>query len=182
MARHDNILDQIRRLHGGVHWKGVEALLRKLGADVYEGAGSTVTFVLDGVKLTVDRPHPRRECGRGLVKRVRAYLERFGKPCTSGMARVASATAPASRRRSANIAKRYVKECQRRRWGRAAATLRAQGGCTVDGASLLLTVALLWRRRRSFPEPHRRLVRGLSHLCRASPGYLKSSTAEDADD
>lgn len=78
MGRHDTTLDQIHRLHGGLHWKSVEALLKKFGAEVYEGSGSTVTFVLDGVKLTVDRPHPRKECGRGLVKRVHTYLERLG--------------------------------------------------------------------------------------------------------
>ena len=79
MARHSDTLDQIRRLNGGLHWKKVEALLRKLGVEVYEGSGSTVTFVLDGLKLTVDRPHPRRECGIGLVKRVRSYMEGLGQ-------------------------------------------------------------------------------------------------------
>ena len=41
--------------------------------------GSTVTFVMDGLKFTMDRPHPRRECGKGLVKRVREYLRKCGK-------------------------------------------------------------------------------------------------------
>jgi len=45
---------------------------------VHEAAGSTATFIIDGVKLTVDRPHSRKECGRGLVKRVKVYLERLG--------------------------------------------------------------------------------------------------------
>jgi len=79
MSKHDDVLDQIRRLNGGLHWTRVEALLRHLGAEVYEGSGSTVTFVLDGRKLTVDRPHPRRECGIGLVKRVRSFLDSLGR-------------------------------------------------------------------------------------------------------
>jgi predicted RNA binding protein YcfA (HicA-like mRNA interferase family) len=78
MARHGDTIEQIRRLNGGLHWKKVEALLDHLGAEVYEGSGSTVTFVLGGRKLTVDRPHPRRECGRGLVKRVMHYLGDLG--------------------------------------------------------------------------------------------------------
>ncbi len=78
MTRDSAVLEQIRRLNGGLHWKKVEALLKSLGADIYEGSGSTVTFVLDGRKLTVDRPHPRKECGRGLVKQVRRYLEGLG--------------------------------------------------------------------------------------------------------
>jgi hypothetical protein len=27
----------------------------------------------------VDRPHPRKECGKGLVKRIREYLIKTGK-------------------------------------------------------------------------------------------------------
>ena len=78
MTKHSDILEQIRRLNGGLAWKKVEALLRSLGAEVYEGSGSTVTFALDDRKLTVDRPHPRKECGRGLVKRVRSFLDELG--------------------------------------------------------------------------------------------------------
>jgi predicted RNA binding protein YcfA (HicA-like mRNA interferase family) len=79
MAKHDKTLDQIRRLNGGLHWTDVEKLLKSYGAEVHEGKGSTVTFVVNGVKLTVDRPHPRRECGKGLVKRLREYLKSIGK-------------------------------------------------------------------------------------------------------
>jgi hypothetical protein len=78
MTDHQRTLNQIRDLQGGVHWKKVGALLRRLGAEVYEGSGSTVTFVIECAKLTVDRPHPRKECGRGLVKRVRVYLDGLG--------------------------------------------------------------------------------------------------------
>lgn len=58
MAKHEDTLEQIRRLNGGLNWKKVEALLKYLGAEIYEGSGSTVTFVLDKRKLTLDRPHP----------------------------------------------------------------------------------------------------------------------------
>jgi predicted RNA binding protein YcfA (HicA-like mRNA interferase family) len=78
MPPEEAVLEQIRRLNGGLHWKKVEKLLRALGADVYEGKGSTVTFVLDDRKLTVDRPHPRKECGKGLVKRLRGFLSELG--------------------------------------------------------------------------------------------------------
>lgn len=78
MTRHEDTLEQIRRLNPGLHWKKVEACLRYLGAEVYKGSGSAVTFVIGGRKLTVDRPHPRKECGLGLVKRVRSFLELLG--------------------------------------------------------------------------------------------------------
>jgi hypothetical protein len=75
MSRHDDTLQQVRESNGGLHWKRVETLLKHWGADVHEGSGSTVTFVLDGRKLTVDRPHPRKQCGVGLVKRIRSFLD-----------------------------------------------------------------------------------------------------------
>jgi hypothetical protein len=78
MGKHPDTLEQIRRLNGGLDWKKVEACLKHLGADVYEGSSPTVTFVLKERKLTVDRRHPRRECGLGLVKRVRSYLVQLG--------------------------------------------------------------------------------------------------------
>jgi predicted RNA binding protein YcfA (HicA-like mRNA interferase family) len=78
MSRHRGTLRQIRRLNGGLEWRRVERFLDALGAESYEGSGSTVTFVLKGRKLTVDRPHPRKECGRGLVKRVRSFLDSLG--------------------------------------------------------------------------------------------------------
>jgi hypothetical protein len=79
MNKHLDTINQIRRLNGGLAWKRVEALLRGLGAEVYEGSGSAVTFVLGERKLTIDRPHKRKECGRGLVKRVRRFLEETGR-------------------------------------------------------------------------------------------------------
>ncbi|MFC1575544.1 type II toxin-antitoxin system HicA family toxin [Gemmatimonadota bacterium] len=78
MPKHSDTLEQIRLLNGGLAWKKVEALLKSLDAEVYEGSGSTVTFALGERKLTVDRPHPRKECGRGLVKRVRRFLDELG--------------------------------------------------------------------------------------------------------
>lgn len=65
----------VLKLNGGTHWDDVEDLLKHgLGAEVYEGSGSTVTFVIGTLKFTVDRPHPRRECGKSLVKRVKKVL------------------------------------------------------------------------------------------------------------
>jgi hypothetical protein len=78
MPRHEDTVEQIRRLNPGLPWKRVETYLRHLGAEAYEGSGSTVTFVLGGRKLTVDRPHPRKDCGLGLLKRVRSFLETLG--------------------------------------------------------------------------------------------------------
>ena len=79
IMKHGRVLDRIRQLHGNVEWRRVQRLLKSMGAEVYEGRGSTVTFVLNGRKLTVDRPHPRKDCGRALTKRVRRYLVAIGR-------------------------------------------------------------------------------------------------------
>ena len=79
MGKHTKTLDQIRRLNGGLHWTKVEALLLSWGATIEEKAGSTITFVLDGRKMTFDRPHPRKACGRGLVKKIRKHLRALGR-------------------------------------------------------------------------------------------------------
>ena len=77
--KHQRTYDNIIANNGGTHWSDVEDLLKsEFKAEVYEGTGSTVTFVVEGVKLTVDRPHPRQECGRGLVSRVKAFIEEVG--------------------------------------------------------------------------------------------------------
>ena len=79
MSRHSKTLDQIKALNGGLHWGKVEGLFKSYGAEVHEGSGSTVTFVIDDLKFTMHWPHPRRECGKGLVKRVREYLRKCDK-------------------------------------------------------------------------------------------------------
>ncbi len=77
--KHRKVLQNIRSLNPGTHWMDVEDLLVHLGAARVEGSGSIVTlFVDEEHHLTVDRPHPRRECGVGLVKRVRRFLRITG--------------------------------------------------------------------------------------------------------
>jgi predicted RNA binding protein YcfA (HicA-like mRNA interferase family) len=80
MRRDERTLERIERVDGGLHWKDVERFLLRLGAELHQGSGSTVTFVLSDRKLTVDRPHGRKECGRGLVRRVRSFLHQIRDP------------------------------------------------------------------------------------------------------
>ena len=79
--RHRNVLAQIAAANPGTDWMDVEAILKHLGAEMTEGSGSTVTFFMGRDRehhLTIDRPHPRRHCGRGLVRRVRSFLRSTG--------------------------------------------------------------------------------------------------------
>ncbi|MYH11160.1 MAG: type II toxin-antitoxin system HicA family toxin [Gemmatimonadales bacterium] len=53
-------------------------MFRSLGAEIHERRGSSAIVELNGEIETVHRPHSRPECGRGLVKRMRSFLERAG--------------------------------------------------------------------------------------------------------
>ncbi|MBW3535902.1 MAG: hypothetical protein KY453_11925 [Gemmatimonadetes bacterium] len=76
--KHRRTLDQIASANPGTDWSDVKALLRHLAEDAVEAEGSAVTFFFTDAALTVHRPHPRRECGQGLVRRVRSFLQTTG--------------------------------------------------------------------------------------------------------
>jgi hypothetical protein len=57
-----------------LRWGDIETLLRGLGADVSEGAGSRVRVALRGVRAVFHRPHLRPHVERSLVRAVRDLL------------------------------------------------------------------------------------------------------------
>ncbi len=61
-----------------IPWSDIEALLIALGAERYEGNGSRVRFLLNGIKATFHRPHPHKESDKGAVLSVRRFLETGG--------------------------------------------------------------------------------------------------------
>ena len=65
-------------VNGNVDWLRVESLLKALGCRLVEGAGSSVTFELNGRKLTLHRPHPGKEALRYRVLAVREFVQRIG--------------------------------------------------------------------------------------------------------
>ena len=65
-------------VNGNVDWQRIELMLKALGCKVVEGVGSSVTFELSGRKLTLHRPHPRKEALRYRILAVRDFIERTG--------------------------------------------------------------------------------------------------------
>lgn len=57
-----------------VKWSDVEALLRTLGAEIKEGAGSRVRVALNGRLAVFHRPHPKPDTDKGALKAVRRFL------------------------------------------------------------------------------------------------------------
>lgn len=61
-----------------LEWRRVEALFTALGAEMAEGSGSRVAFVLNDRRADFHRPHPGKEAKRYQVKAAREFLEAAG--------------------------------------------------------------------------------------------------------
>lgn len=61
-----------------LRWHDVASLFGALGASMAEAAGSRVTVRLNGVMLTLHRPHPRPELKKSAVRAVADFLTNAG--------------------------------------------------------------------------------------------------------
>ena len=61
-----------------LEWRRIESLFLALGAEIIEGDGSRVRFILNGVIATFHRPHPTRGARPYQVRDARAFLENAG--------------------------------------------------------------------------------------------------------
>lgn len=67
-----------RPTRSDVRWDELASLLRALGAEEHQGAGSRVRFVLDGSILSLHRPHPKLDLRKYAVEDVRDFLAARG--------------------------------------------------------------------------------------------------------
>jgi hypothetical protein len=65
-------------VNGALEWSRIEALLVALGCEVQEGNGSAVTFIKNGEKLRLHRPHPYKESLKYRVVLVREFFAKIG--------------------------------------------------------------------------------------------------------
>jgi len=61
-----------------MEWRRIEALFIANGAQIIEGNGSRVRFVLNGIVGTFHRPHPEKEAKPYQVRDARTFLENAG--------------------------------------------------------------------------------------------------------
>jgi hypothetical protein len=61
-----------------IRWSAIESLVRALGGEVTERAGSRVAARLNGLTAIFHRPHPRPETKKGAVDAVRQFLTNAG--------------------------------------------------------------------------------------------------------
>jgi hypothetical protein len=57
-----------------IRWSAIESLIRALGGEITERAGSRVAAKLNGVTAIFHRPHARPETKKGAVDAVRQFL------------------------------------------------------------------------------------------------------------
>lgn len=62
---------------GNIPWKDIESLLKALGADVSERAGSRVAVVLFGEVRVFHMPHPFPNTDKGAIASIRKWLEYY---------------------------------------------------------------------------------------------------------
>jgi len=65
-------------VNSSIVWDDIESMLMALGAERFEGSGSRVRFLLNGIKAVFHRPHPQKETDKGAVKSVRRFLQEGG--------------------------------------------------------------------------------------------------------
>ena len=61
-------------VNGSIEWIRIESMLKASGCKVIEGSGSSVTFEFNGRKMTLHRPHPRKEALRYRILAVREFI------------------------------------------------------------------------------------------------------------
>ena len=79
-SKHRRILQAVFTdpVSGTLSWADIESLLIATGAQVVEGRGSRVRFVLGTELESFHRPHPAKEAKRYQVRAARDFLERIG--------------------------------------------------------------------------------------------------------
>lgn len=80
MGKHEVTLSAVfaEPTRGNLSWRDIESMMKHLGADISEGAGSRVRVYLNGVRAVFHRPHPHSEAGKAQVESVRRFLVNAG--------------------------------------------------------------------------------------------------------
>jgi hypothetical protein len=79
-SRHQKTLTAIfsQPVPGNIEWRKIEALFIAVGAEIIEGDGSRVSFIINNEKGDFHRPHPGKEAKRYQVRNAMEFLSRAG--------------------------------------------------------------------------------------------------------
>ena len=73
--KHGKTLDAIMRADPNVDMRKVEALVVELGGTIEDRGNGMYNATFGDIDMMYDQPHPRKEIGRGLVKRFREFFQ-----------------------------------------------------------------------------------------------------------
>ena len=76
--KHAKTLDAIMRADGSVELPMVEAFIVAAGGEIENRGNGLYRAKLEGRRMVYDRPHPRKNIGRGLAKRFRDFFKEAG--------------------------------------------------------------------------------------------------------
>ena len=62
-----------------MRWAEIESLLKALGVDLVERAGSRIQLVKASESMVVHRPHPRPVATHGTIRDIVRFIERIGE-------------------------------------------------------------------------------------------------------
>jgi len=76
--KHVVTLNAIMSADANVDLGKVEALIGALGGKIEDRGNGNYRAILNERRMVYDRPHPRREIGRGMAKRFRDFFREAG--------------------------------------------------------------------------------------------------------
>ena len=79
-SKHRNTLAAIfsHPIPGRLEWRKIEALFIALNAEIIEGNGSRVSYIINNEKGDFHRPHPGKEAKRYQVRNAKDFLTKAG--------------------------------------------------------------------------------------------------------
>lgn len=76
--KHQKTLEAVFAVRANIRVKDIESLVKAVGGDVEERAGSRVKFQIGNTVAVFHRPHPRPQTSMGTARQIRTFLVAAG--------------------------------------------------------------------------------------------------------
>lgn len=74
MSQQEKLIAKFKAANGVFKWSDLVSLLKGLGFEQYEGAGSRVSFQNGSIIIKLHKPHPQKEVKAYAVRQVKEVL------------------------------------------------------------------------------------------------------------
>ncbi len=84
--KHTRVLEAIFKesVAGNIHWRDVESLLHHLDARIETGHGARLRVLLNGIEVSLHRPHHSGVCSKHEIRHLRKFLVAAGVDPSAG--------------------------------------------------------------------------------------------------